>query len=104
MCFPVSYLLSAGFILTNSNYVYTCIGSIMCLAAVVYLTENTGRTIWAKAVAVLGGALGVLYASNQEQSACVLGGMLCGYIFWYFMFGFCIYFTTAFLPMNSTTL
>ena len=56
----------------------------MCLAAVVYLTENTGRTIWAKAVAVLGGALGVLYASNQEQSACVLGGMLCGYIFWYF--------------------
>ena len=67
MCFPVSYLLSAGFILTNSNYVYTCIGSIMCLAAVVYLTENTGRTIWAKAVAVLGGALGVLYASNQEQ-------------------------------------
>ena len=57
----------------------------MCLAAVVYLTENTGRTIWAKAVAVLGGALGVLYASNQEQSACVLGGMLCGYIFWYFM-------------------
>ena len=30
----------------------------MCLAAVVYLTENTGRTIWAKAVAVLGGALG----------------------------------------------
>lgn len=85
MCFPVSYLLSAGFILTNSNYVYTCIGSLMCLAAVVYLTENAGRKSWVKIIAALGGILGVLYASNQEQSACVLGGMLCGYIFWYFM-------------------
>ena len=57
----------------------------MCLAAVVYLTENAGRKSWVKIIAALGGILGVLYASNQEQSACVLGGMLCGYIFWYFM-------------------
>ena len=85
MCFPVSYLLSAGFILTNTNYVYTCIGSLMCLAAVVYFTENAGRKSWVKIIAALGGILGVLYASNQEQSACVLGGMLCGYLFWYFM-------------------
>ncbi len=72
------------FILTNSNYVYTRIGSIMCLAAVVYLYGKYRQNDRAKAVAVLGGALGVV-ASNQEQSACVLGGMLCGYIFWYFM-------------------
>ena len=57
----------------------------MCLAAVVYLTENAGRKAWVKIIAAWGGILGVLYASNQEQSACVLGGMLCGYIFWYFM-------------------
>lgn len=57
----------------------------MCLAAIVYLTENAGRKSWVKIIAALGGILGVLYASNQEQSACVLGGMLCGYIFWYFM-------------------
>lgn len=44
-----------------------------------------GQKVLGKVIAALGGILGVLYASNQEQSACVLGGMLCGYIFWYFM-------------------
>ncbi len=79
MCLPVSYLLSAGFILTSTNYVYTSFGIVFCLAAVVALSDGEMKLVLKWLMAFLG-AVGALYASNQEQTACVLGGALLGYL------------------------
>ena len=84
MCMPVKYLVSAGFIMTSSNYVYTSIGIIITIAAVLFATHSKQKYT-AKFPVVVLGIIGTVYASNQEQSACVLGGLLCGYICCYFL-------------------
>lgn len=79
MCLPVSYLLSAGFILTSTNYAYTSFGIIFCLTAVMVLNDREMKAA-RKVLATLLGTVGTLYASNQEQTACILGGALMGYL------------------------
>ncbi len=84
MCMPVKYLVSAGFIMTSSNYVYTSIGIIISIAAVLFSERSQAKSVIKFAVIIFG-MIGTAYASNQEQSACVLGGLLCGYICGYFI-------------------
>lgn len=83
MCLPVSYLLSAGFILTNTNYAYTSFGIIFCLAAVMALGDEKVKFGWKLLMWILG-IIGTVYASNQEQTACVLGGHLSVSLQWIF--------------------
>lgn len=79
MCLPLSYLVSAGFILTSTNYVYTTVCIIVCMAAIRFLDCSYHKPA-VKMPVILITCICVLYASNQEQSACVLGGILTGYL------------------------
>ena len=79
MCLPLSYLVSAGFILTSTNYVYTTVCIIVCVAAIRFLDSAYHKPA-VKLPVILIPCICALYASNQEQSACVLGGILTGYI------------------------
>lgn len=79
MCLPLNYLVSAGFILTSTNYVYTTVCIIVCMAAIRFLDSAYHKPA-VKLLVILITCICVLYASNQEQSACVLGGILTGYL------------------------
>lgn len=70
--FPFSYLSSAGYIHTSSNYVYPIACILLALVPIRIAMKNAKVSkLW-----VVLGCLACVYASNQEQSALLLIMML----------------------------
>lgn len=81
LTFPTEYLVSAGYIATSTNYVYTVLG---LLYICVYIRDlDQGSSIRPIRYPLL--LLAVLYTSNHDQTAMVLLGGMVLYI------AFCIY-------------
>jgi hypothetical protein len=74
LMFPVYYLMSAGFVLTSTNYLYTSF-SILWIA-MIFKRAKLGKVGIGDMIVL---AVVSLYAANQEQSACVLIGLLTVY-------------------------
>ena len=74
LCYPYRYLASAGYIMTSSNYIYPTFCILVCIYFILRPPFQGEKTIFVLIPATFFAA----YAGSQEQSACVLLGLLLG--------------------------
>ena len=76
-CYPYQYLPSAGYIMTSSNYIYPSFCILLCMYLLLRSPFRGKLSFACLTPAVICAA----YAGSQEQSACVLLGLLLGFLF-----------------------
>lgn len=74
LMYPVYYLMSAGFIMTSTNYLYTSFG-ILCIAVALKWTRDRKFSVGSVVLITVAS----FYAANQDQSACVAIALLLAY-------------------------
>ena len=76
LCYPYRYLSSAGYIFTSTNYIYPAFCILACVNFLVHSPiDRKGRFS-----SLLASLVCAAYAGSQEQSACVLFGLLLGIV------------------------